>query len=82
MQRYKRREREINRAPACVRVLVLLLIAGPARATWIEGKVYCDDGDFQFSAGDTPVDGVVVKAVSQTASPGTTLTDTTGDAVP
>jgi hypothetical protein len=60
----------------------LLLIAGPARATWIEGKVYCDDGDFQFSAGDTPVERRGREAVSQTASPGTTLTDTTGDAVP
>jgi hypothetical protein len=58
----------------------MLILAGTARATWIEGKVFCDNGDSTFSDGDTPLDGVVVKAVSQINNPGTTCTDTTGDA--
>jgi hypothetical protein len=58
-------------------------MAGPAAATWIEGKVFCDDGDGGFDGGDTPLNGVLLKAVGGncTASPAN-CTDTTGDAVP
>ena len=64
-------------------VVVLLVVPRAARATWIEGKVFCDDdGDSHVDAADTPLDGVTIEAVSQGASPGTTLSDTTGDAVP
>ena len=60
----------------------LLLVPGTVRATWIEGKVFCDDGDSRFDGGDTGLDGVTMEAVSLDADPGTTFTDTTGDAVP
>ena len=55
--------------------LGVLILAGTARATWIEGKVFCDDGDGEFSAGDTPLNGVQVKATNDVG----TCTDTTGD---
>ena len=53
----------------------ILLLAGSARATWIEGKVFCDNGDGEFSDGDTPLNGVVVKATNDVGP----CTDTTGD---
>ena len=56
--------------------LGVLILAGSARATWIEGKVFCDDGDGNFDAGDTPLDGVQVKATNSVGP----CTDTTGDA--
>lgn len=55
---------------------------GPCPTHWIDGEIYCDGGDTEISADDTPADGVGVRAVSQTASPGSTYADTTGDAVP
>jgi hypothetical protein len=61
-------------------LLGVLILAGSARATWIEGKVFCDNGDTLYGPGDTPLNGVEVKAVSQDNSPGTTCKDTTGDA--
>ena len=63
--------------------LGVLILAGSARATWIEGKVFCDNGDHMKGAGDTPLDGVLVKAVGGTcvASP-PNCADTTGDDVP
>ena len=64
----------------CLALALVLVVPRSARATWIEGKVFCDDGDARFDAGDAPVDGVTIAAVRQHG--GTTLTDTTGDAVP
>src|SRR5262245_36250968 len=64
----------------CLALGLALAVPLPARATWIEGKVFCDDGDAKFDAGDTPVDGVRIAAVRQHG--GATFTDTTGDAVP
>jgi hypothetical protein len=63
--------------------LGVLFVAGPARATWIEGHVYCDDGDEVKDAGDTPLDGVLLKAVGTTcvASP-PNCTDVTGQDPP
>ena len=56
-------------------LLGALVVAAPARATWIEGKVFCDDGDQMFDAGDDPIDGVEVKAVGDIG----TCKDLTGD---
>lgn len=60
--------------------VVLVVVPRAAHATWIEGKVFCDDGDSEIDAGDTGLDGVTLEAVGQ--KPGATFTDTTGDAVP
>jgi hypothetical protein len=60
-------------------ILGILILAGSARATWIEGKVFCDDGDTLYGPGDTPINGVVVRATSDNGM-GTSCTDTTGDA--
>jgi hypothetical protein len=60
-----------------------LLAAGAAHAHHVQGKVWCDaNGNGSIDGLDTPIDGVVVRAVSQTVSPGQTFLDTTGDSNP
>jgi cysteine-rich repeat protein len=68
--------------PPCGLLLAaaVLVLPATARATWIEGKVFCDDGDSRSDGGDTPLDGVTIEAVSQGS--GAAFTDATGDAVP
>ena len=59
---------------------LLLATAGAARAHWITGFVYCDDGDGVIDAADTPINGVEVKATSLTTNQ--MYFDTSGDQVP
>ncbi|MEO6026031.1 MAG: hypothetical protein ABIR79_04105, partial [Candidatus Binatia bacterium] len=61
-----------------VGVLMITLAAPSASWAWyIQGRVYCDNGNGFPDAGDTSVDGVTVTITSQTASPGTTFTGPT-----
>ena len=63
--------------------VVAFLSASPAAAHRISGAVYCDaNGDSQIDPGDTPLDGVQVKATSLVFSPGEVRTDLTGDLNP
>lgn len=62
---------------------LILLAAGTAHAHHVQGKIWCDaNGSGTIDGPDTPVNGVVVRAVSQTYSPGQTFVDTSGDSVP
>src|SRR5262245_11114072 len=62
---------------------LLLLAASAAHAHHVQGKVWCDaNGSGSIDGPDMPLNGVVVRAVSQTYSPGQTFLDTTGDSVP
>lgn len=62
---------------------LLLLAAGAAHAHHVQGKIWCDaNGNGAIDGPDTPLDGVVVRATSQTFSPGQTFLDTSGDSVP
>src|SRR5258706_5317220 len=63
---------------ALAAAVVLLAAAPPALAWHIAGQVFCDEnGNGAIDATDSTRDGVAVLVTSQTASLGTTFTDTT-----
>jgi hypothetical protein len=58
----------------------MLSMAPAARANWVNGKVYCDSNfSGTIDAGDSPIDGVWVRATSLTAQPGQIFSDISGD---
>ena len=62
---------------------VLMLLAATAHAHHIQGKIWCDaNASGSIDGPDTPLNGVVVRVVSQTVSPGQLFVDTSGDSVP